>query len=88
VAIGLTLNCSQRFARYGATGQALGDTIIGVITATTFLLQIIGPVFKFAIARAGEIGRARVAQDGWASEGTADHEALIAEPAPDEPAIL
>jgi Kef-type K+ transport system membrane component KefB len=89
VAIGLALNCSQRFARYGATGQALGDTIIGVITATTFLVQIIGPVFvKFAIARAGEIGRARVAQDGWASEGTADHEALIAEPAPDEPAIL
>jgi len=41
-----------------------------VITCTTFVVQIIGPIgVKFAITRAGEIGRAALENDAWASEG-------------------
>jgi hypothetical protein len=45
-------------------------TIGILITATTFVIQIIGSIFvKFAINRAGEIGQAKVEADPWASEG-------------------
>jgi hypothetical protein len=41
--------------------------IINVITATTFVVQVIGPVcVKLAISRAGEIGRASLEHDPWA----------------------
>jgi Kef-type K+ transport system membrane component KefB len=71
VAIGLALASSSRFAAYGPEGQALGLLIINVITATTFVVQIIGPIcVKLAISRAGEIGRAALEHDPWASEGT------------------
>lgn len=70
VAIGLALAASSRFAESGEEGKALGSLILGVITATTFVVQIIGPIFtKLAISRAGEIGRARLGEDAWASEG-------------------
>jgi NhaP-type Na+/H+ or K+/H+ antiporter len=73
VAIGLALVSSNRFCLYGEEGEALGNLILGVITATTFLVQVIGPVgVKFAISRAGEIGRARLEHDPWASEGAAE----------------
>lgn len=56
VAIGLSLDVYQHFQSYGPKGAELGYTIINVITATTFLVQIIGPPFvKFAISKAGEI---------------------------------
>ncbi|UCC85931.1 MAG: cation:proton antiporter [Anaerolineales bacterium] len=71
VAIGLALASSSRFAAYGPEGQALGLLIINVITATTFVVQIIGPIcVKLAISRAGEIGRAALEHDPWASEVT------------------
>jgi Kef-type K+ transport system membrane component KefB len=71
VAIGLALASTSRFSAYGEEGKALGDLIINVITATTFVVQIIGPIcVKLAISRAGEIGRATVEDDAWASEGT------------------
>ena len=45
--------------------------IISVITATTFLVQIIGPIcVKVDVGRAGEIGMASLEHNGWASEGT------------------
>jgi Kef-type K+ transport system membrane component KefB len=71
VAIGLALASASRFSKLGAEGEALGSLVINVITATTFLVQIIGPIFvKFAINRAGEIGMARGDPDEiWASEG-------------------
>ncbi len=71
VAIGLALASASRFSELGEEGIALGNLIINVITATTFVVQIIGPIFvKFAISRAGEVGMARVdADDIWASEG-------------------
>lgn len=56
VAIGLSLDVYQHFQTYGPAGLTLGHTIINVIAATTFLVQIIGPPsVKFAISRAGEI---------------------------------
>ncbi len=73
VAIGLALASADRFAPYGPGGQELGDLVISVITATTFVVQIIGPIcVKLAISRAGEIGRASLEHNGWASEGVLD----------------
>jgi Kef-type K+ transport system membrane component KefB len=71
VAIGLALASQQRFSTLGEDGEALGNLILNVITATTFVVQIIGPIFvKFAINRAGEIGQAKIEADPWASEGS------------------
>lgn len=71
VSIGLALASAARFAQYGEAGQALGSLIINVITATTFVVQIIGPIsVKFAITRAGEVGQAHATDDLWASQGT------------------
>lgn len=73
VAIGLALASAERFFIYGPEGQALGAVIINVITATTFVVQIVGPIsVKFAISRAGEIGRATLKHDAWASEGSTE----------------
>jgi hypothetical protein len=73
VAIGLALSSASRFSEYGEEGQALGALIINVITATTFVVQIIGPVcVKMAIRRAGEIGQATLDYDAWASEGSTE----------------
>jgi len=73
VAIGLALTTSNRFCAYGDQGETLGQLIINVITATTFVVQIVGPIcVKLAISRAKEIGRASLENDAWASEGTSD----------------
>lgn len=73
VAIGLALSSANRFSGYGEEGQALGALIINVITATTFVVQIVGPIcVKLAISRAGEIGRAALEHDAWVSEGSAE----------------
>jgi Kef-type K+ transport system membrane component KefB len=70
VAIGLALASADRFCVYGEEGEALGNMILSVITATTFVVQIIGPIgVKLAISHAGEIGRAKLEHDPWASEG-------------------
>jgi Kef-type K+ transport system membrane component KefB len=60
VAIGLALDCDCRFAEFGPEGEELGSLILTVITATTFVVQLIGPIMvKLAITRAGEIGQAK-----------------------------
>ncbi|MBC7224181.1 MAG: cation:proton antiporter [Anaerolineae bacterium] len=70
VAIGLAMESANRFCACGAEGKALGDLVLNVITATTFIVQILGPIcVKLAIQRAGEVGRAVVEHDAWASEG-------------------
>lgn len=70
VAIGLALASADRFCVFGEEGELLGSLVLSVITATTFVVQLIGPIgVKFAISRAGEIGRARLEHDPWASEG-------------------
>jgi Kef-type K+ transport system membrane component KefB/predicted transcriptional regulator len=51
VAIGLSILASERF------GGSIGETIILIVTSTTFLVQIIGPPFvKLGVKKAGEIG--------------------------------
>ncbi|MCZ7543792.1 MAG: cation:proton antiporter [Anaerolineae bacterium] len=58
VAVGLALSINQRFSAYGGAAAALGAKVLTVITATTFVVQLVGPVLvKLAIARAGEIGQ-------------------------------
>ena len=75
VAVGLAVTSAGRFSGLGDEGKELGDLIINVITATTFLVQIIGPIcVKLAIGRAGEIGRASLEQNGWAGEGMPEKE--------------
>lgn len=69
VAVGLAINTGTRFLSYGPAGEALGYLIINVITASTFVVQIIGPIcVKLAITRAGEIGKGRGTIDDWATE--------------------
>lgn len=59
VALGLALDSYARFSQFGEDGLALGELVLSVITATTLIVQLIGPIaVKFAINRAGEIGRA------------------------------
>ncbi|MFH1753988.1 MAG: CBS domain-containing protein, partial [Candidatus Omnitrophota bacterium] len=51
IAIGLSILAAQHFP-----GE-VGNTLIVVIAATTFVTQMIGPPFtKFAVTRAGEVG--------------------------------
>ena len=51
VAIGLSIVAGNRFS-----GE-IGNTIITVVTASTFVVQLIGPLFiKVAVQKAGEIG--------------------------------
>jgi Kef-type K+ transport system membrane component KefB len=69
VAVGLAINTGTRFLSYGPAGEALGYLIINVITASTFVVQIIGPIcVKLAITRAGEIGKGLGTIDEWATE--------------------
>jgi Kef-type K+ transport system membrane component KefB len=56
VAIGLSLDIYTHFRRYGAAGAHMGQTIVNIISATTLLVQVIGPpALKYAISHAGEI---------------------------------
>jgi len=51
VAIGLSILASHYFPGY------IGSAVIIIITATAFILEIIGPPFvKFAVTKAGEVG--------------------------------
>ncbi|MBT3294627.1 MAG: sodium:proton exchanger [Verrucomicrobia bacterium] len=57
VAIGLAILASMRFADITVGGVSLGNAIIMIVTATTFLVQIVGPpAVKLAVTRAGECG--------------------------------
>ena len=58
VAVGLALVAANRFQTFGEAGAQLGDMVLNVITATTFVVQVVGPIMvKLAITRAGEVGR-------------------------------
>ena len=62
VAIGLAILASHRFPNETA------QSIILVITATTFLVQLIGPPsVRFAVIRAGEVGKGVTEEDLLAS---------------------
>lgn len=71
VAIGLALSIAQRFAQYGPEGEALGTQVLTIVTATTFVVQLVGPILvKVAVSRAGEIGRA-ITQESVTTKATA-----------------
>ncbi len=54
VAIGLAVLSSQVFAGYPEVAAA----IVGIVTTTTFIVQIVGPpAVKYAVTKAGEVGR-------------------------------
>lgn len=58
VTLGLTLVILAEFPSLGVEGQELAMLIVSVITVATLMVQIIGPSgVKFAIKRAGEIGK-------------------------------
>jgi hypothetical protein len=60
IAIGLALECRNRFEGLGSEGATLGNLVLNVITATTLVVQIIGPIgVKLAISRAGEVDKAQ-----------------------------
>jgi NhaP-type Na+/H+ or K+/H+ antiporter len=67
VAVGLSIVAASRFP-----GE-LGQTIILVVTATTFLVQIIGPSsVKLAVTRAGEVNRNVTSEDLIATYSVSD----------------
>jgi len=58
VAIGMAIAIHQNLSHIGPEAAQIGLTIINVVVATTFVVQIIGPLaVRFAVGKAGEIGR-------------------------------
>lgn len=58
VAIGVALSIYHELSRLGEVGVELGRYIITLITATTLVIQLIGPPFvKLAVFKSGEAGR-------------------------------
>lgn len=55
VAIGLAIAASTDFAATGSEGAAFGALVLNTITATTFVVQMIGPsMTRIAVFKAGE----------------------------------
>jgi len=55
VAIGLAIFSYQELARYGPAAEAVGHQILSTVTLTTFVLEIIGPIFlRLALKKSGE----------------------------------
>jgi Kef-type K+ transport system membrane component KefB len=51
VAIGLSILAGSRFP------GVIGNAVVGIITTTTFVVQLVGPPFtKWAVSKAGEVG--------------------------------
>jgi Kef-type K+ transport system membrane component KefB len=64
VAIGLAIMASLRFGDQQLGGVAMGDAIIMIVTATTFVVQLVGPTcVKLAVTKAGERGLNMTEQD-------------------------
>ncbi|NOZ22312.1 MAG: CBS domain-containing protein [Planctomycetes bacterium] len=57
VAIGLAIVASIKFSHLTIGGTIMGDAIIMIATATTLIVQLIGPpCVKVAVTKAGEVG--------------------------------
>tara|TARA_A100001015_G_C14399662_1_gene484975 strand:- start:8 stop:376 length:369 start_codon:yes stop_codon:yes gene_type:complete len=55
VAIGLALSVDMEFQKYNLEAQQLGASIVTIITASTLIFQIIGPMMtKHALVKANE----------------------------------
>ena len=63
VAIGLAILVTKEFPPLGSEGQHLAVLVINTIAATTIIFEIIGPIAtKFAISKAGEIGKKKTSR--------------------------
>jgi Kef-type K+ transport system membrane component KefB len=59
VAIGLAIAIYQSMSTMGPEGEKLGLLVLNIITATTFVVQLIGPSsVKWSLGKAGELGLA------------------------------
>jgi len=57
VAIGLACMVAGELSAYGDVGVKLGSMAITIITATSVVFEIIGPMgVRYAVGRAGECG--------------------------------
>lgn len=57
VAIGLSILAGIRFQETMLAGLPMGNVIVMIVTATTFIVQIIGPPsVRIAVKKAGEVG--------------------------------
>lgn len=73
VAIGMAISIHQNLSHLGPEAANIGLTIVNVIVATTFVVQIIGPLsVRFAVSKAGEIGRDITEEDVVESYKVAD----------------
>lgn len=64
VAIGLAIAIYQSFSKIGPAGEEVGATILSVITATTLVVQLIGPpLVKLGLQKAGETWKALTEED-------------------------
>jgi len=74
VAVGLSIMASQHMGNIQvAAGVTLGDAVIFGVTATTLIVQLLGPPFvKLGIRLAGEIGRNVTEEDVIASYTVSD----------------
>ncbi|MFH1063190.1 MAG: cation:proton antiporter [Candidatus Omnitrophota bacterium] len=58
VAIGLAMVVYHNFSLLGPEGEKVGLLVLNIITATTFVVQLVGPAcVKFAITKADEVWR-------------------------------
>jgi CBS domain-containing protein len=81
VAVGLSIMASQHLGNIPVTDQmSLGDMIVFSVTATTLILQIVGPpMVKLAIKLSGEIGRNVTEEDiisMWTAKDAMDKEPI------------
>jgi Kef-type K+ transport system membrane component KefB/CBS domain-containing protein len=65
VAVGLSIMASQRLGEVPVTeGMSLGDMVVFGVTATTLIVQVIGPpAVKMSVRLGGEIGRNVTGED-------------------------
>jgi len=61
VAVGLAIDVHREFFQLGEAGAQVGIMVINIITATTFMLELIGPpCVRWAIVKAGEAGKPKL----------------------------
>jgi len=58
VAIGMAISINQSLKFISPEAETIGLTILNVVVASTFIYQLVGPIcVRFAVSKAGEIGR-------------------------------
>jgi len=64
VAIGMAIAIHQSLSKISPEATEVGLMIVNVVVATTFIVQLVGPLcVRFAVGKAGEIGRGVTEED-------------------------